>query len=361
MSANSALSMPAELNNNLLNTLYEFQPLSKLKTFLIHKTGVEYPCYSLAEILTILKDVIRGEGLFDEANPSVILCSEELEEALNMKALHVTEIRDLVLSQVTKVPDQTREKFTQSINNCKSNNIQVSTESDNQVWVGTKQTTSVLVLQNPVHPKMKNCQQRNANISTVVVTDQLAKFSLKPKFLKVVQTVPGIDPKQTSFSYEEITSLLSKYILSRKDQIFDKRNLKLALVGKDPLGEAFGVKAFHRCQVNILIRTQLITDVEEGYDNDTDDDADTTKDEDVVTNTTSPGINVLIPREPFKMFSKKGTHEVHSLKTDSRSGQNERLMKSTRSVKVLSKLCQNCAKVGKSMLKVWKSCAKGAP
>eukprot|EP00092_Neocalanus_flemingeri_P016377 GFUD01017726.1.p1 GENE.GFUD01017726.1~~GFUD01017726.1.p1 ORF type:complete len:350 (+),score=74.25 GFUD01017726.1:187-1236(+) len=349
MSANSALSMPAQLNKNLLNTLYEFQPLSKLKTFLIHKTGVEDPCYSLAEILTILKDVIRGEGLFDEANPSVILCSEELEEALNMKALHVTEIRDLVLSQVTKVPDQTREKSTQSINNFKSNNIQVSTESDNQV------------LQNPVHPKMKNCQQRNANISTVVVSDQLAKFTLKPKFLKVVQTVPGMDPKQTSFSYEEITSLLSKYILSRKDQIFDKRNLKLALVGKDPLGEAFGVKAFHRCQVNILIRTQLITDVEEGYDNDTDDDADTTKDEDVVTNTTSPGINVLIPREPFKMFSKKGTHEVHSLKTDSRSGQNERLMKSTRFVEVVSKLCQNCAKVGKSMLKVWKSCAKGAP
>eukprot|EP00092_Neocalanus_flemingeri_P014195 GFUD01015315.1.p1 GENE.GFUD01015315.1~~GFUD01015315.1.p1 ORF type:complete len:245 (-),score=34.26 GFUD01015315.1:92-826(-) len=229
------------------------------------------------------------------------------------------------------------------------------------VWVGTKQTTSVVVLQNPVHLKMKDCQHRTASISTVVVTDQLAKFSLKPKFLKVVQTVPGMDPKQTSFSYEEITSLLSKYILSRKDQIFDQRNLKLALVGKDPLGEAFGVKAFHRCQVNILIRTQLITDVEEGYDNDMDDDADTTKDEDDVTNTTSPGFNVLIPREPFNMFSKKGTHEVHSLKTDSRSGQNERLMKSTRFVEVVSKLCQHCAKVGKSMLKVWKSCAKGAP
>ena len=52
--------------------------------------------------------------------------------------------------------------------------------------------------------------------------------------------------------------LLSKYILSRKDEIFDPRNIKVALVGKDPIGEAFGVKAFHRCQVNSLLRSQLI-------------------------------------------------------------------------------------------------------
>jgi len=31
--------------------------------------------------------------MFDEWNPSVIMCCPLLEEALNMKALHVTEIR----------------------------------------------------------------------------------------------------------------------------------------------------------------------------------------------------------------------------------------------------------------------------
>ena len=45
------------------------------------------------QILTTLRDVIRGEGMFDPANPSVILCSPDLEEALNMKALHTIEIR----------------------------------------------------------------------------------------------------------------------------------------------------------------------------------------------------------------------------------------------------------------------------
>ena len=48
------------------------------------------------------------------------------------------------------------------------------------------------------------------------------------------------------------------YIISRKDKIFDSGNIKLALVAQDPLGEAFKVKAFHRCQVKNLLQSQLI-------------------------------------------------------------------------------------------------------
>ena len=52
---NTAVVTPIELNINLLNTLFKFQLMSKLKRFLIIKTGVEKTYYSLAEILTILK------------------------------------------------------------------------------------------------------------------------------------------------------------------------------------------------------------------------------------------------------------------------------------------------------------------
>ena len=98
--------MPVELNRNLLKTLFKFKPMSTLKIFLITKTGVEKPYYSLKEILTSLKNIIQEEGLFDHANLSIILCSKDLEEALNMKAFHVIETRDLVLSHFTKIPDQ---------------------------------------------------------------------------------------------------------------------------------------------------------------------------------------------------------------------------------------------------------------
>ena len=35
-------------------------------------------------------------------------------------------------------------------------------------------------------------------------------------------------------------------------------NIKVALVHNDPLGEAFGVRAFHRIQVSNLLRSQLL-------------------------------------------------------------------------------------------------------
>ena len=41
--------------------------------------------------------------MYDLRNPSIIMCSSELESALDMKSLHVTEIRDLVLRQLDKI------------------------------------------------------------------------------------------------------------------------------------------------------------------------------------------------------------------------------------------------------------------
>ena len=124
---------------------------------------------------------------------------------------------------------------------------------------------------------------RKANISTTIFTDKNANYTLKEKFLNVVRSIPGTDKAKTVFTQKEVTSLVSKYILSRKDTMFDPRNIKLALVNKDPIGDAFGVMAFHRCQINNLIRAQLIP-----VNNDCPTDVE------IVTNTSSPGVNVII-------------------------------------------------------------------
>ena len=244
-----------KLNKNLLDTLFKFVPLSKLKKFLISKTGVEKTYYSLAEILIILKNVIRGEGMFDPANPSVILCSPNLEEALDMRALHVTEIRNLVLSHITKVPDQCiRKNVNQQIDNFKGEQIGASRTNL------TNKAPKDLV---PVPSRII----RTANISTAIFTNKNAKFTLKPLFLKVIQSVHGTNSEKTVYTYEEVTLLLSKYILSKRDNMFDHRNIKLALVSGTPLGDAFGVSAFHRCQVNNLLRSQLIPVKDNFYPN----------------------------------------------------------------------------------------------
>lgn len=52
--------------------------------------------------------------------------------------------------------------------------------------------------------------------------------------------------------------MISAYIQAHKETFIDKRNINLIMVDGDPLGEAFGVKAFHQCQVYHLIKSQLV-------------------------------------------------------------------------------------------------------
>ena len=214
-------STPAELKVDLLNTIYQFNPRSRLEGFLIQKTKSRKTHYSLREILMDLKIIIREEKMFDESNPSIIICSTELERALGVRALHVAEIRDIVLSQLTRVSDKT----------CGKDLIQVEKNSGSPV---------------------------NISRTNTFLKNKYEKFAIRPNLLKVLRLVPGTDDSKIIFSYEEVTQILSKYILSRKDDILDPRNISLALVSDDPIGRAFGVRAFHRCQITDLLKKQLI-------------------------------------------------------------------------------------------------------
>ena len=99
--ANHGGATPMGFNES---TLFKLNPLSRLKSYMVSKTGVEKTHYSLLELLTVLKDIIRGEGMLDSSNPTVIICSQDLEEVLNMRTLYVTDIRDLIWSLLTRDP-----------------------------------------------------------------------------------------------------------------------------------------------------------------------------------------------------------------------------------------------------------------
>ena len=91
----------SELNYKLLNTSFLFKPGSKLRDFLLEKGGIINKKYHLLlEIMIGLKDIIKEEILFDIGNPRIILCSPSLEDSLNRKAVHVSEIRNEVLKHL---------------------------------------------------------------------------------------------------------------------------------------------------------------------------------------------------------------------------------------------------------------------
>ena len=88
---------------------------------------------------------------------------------------HVTEIRDVVLSQMVAIEHPSNNGFSQDQERLRSNRSTFDIE---------------------------------------------ATFFFRPDFLKVLQQVPGVKPTTTVFKFREITSLLSQYILLNKDKFF---------------------------------------------------------------------------------------------------------------------------------------------
>lgn len=84
-----------------------------------------------------------------------------------------------------------------------------------------------------------------------------AKCRVSPSLLKVMYKVEIVDKKQKVFTYKEVLGSVVKYISINQERFLDYRNAKVALVEKDIIGKAFGVKAFARSQIPSLIQTHL--------------------------------------------------------------------------------------------------------
>ena len=213
-----------------------FAANSKLHRYLAYKCpGFINICkkdYNLYEVLLAMKKVISSEKLFDVQNPTVIICDPCLEDALEVKALHVSEIKDFVGKQFFLIdPNQ--------------------------------QTVDSIGLQNGDSFQLPSWASSSANAVIARVNacnnfDIEGKYKVKPEFLKLLHSVKGVNPNQTVFHYREITQLLSDYIMGNKHSFFDLKNIRVAMVGNDQLGKAFGVRAFARSQVTSLLRAQLV-------------------------------------------------------------------------------------------------------
>jgi hypothetical protein len=70
---------------------------SRLRTYLAFMKPASQFIYrdvtSLDEVLQYLKEIISADKLYDPRNASIVLCDRDLELALDVKALHLTELR----------------------------------------------------------------------------------------------------------------------------------------------------------------------------------------------------------------------------------------------------------------------------
>lgn len=237
------MSETREVNQNILHSHYAFKADSPLRGYIKKKRHLLRWFYTLAEVLTILKEIIRDEEMFDMRNPAIILCDQDLEKALGMKALHVTQIREQVYKQLTVIPSEYKEEILQLKEISPIANQPLSTPNTRN---------------EPINTAISSAGPIATKIEPDIYKDKSSKFLLKPLFRQVLSILPNFDTNHSFFTFEEVTALLCEYIDLKRESIIDPRNKKLAIVKNDPLGEVFNVDAFHKDQTTSLLKKQLM-------------------------------------------------------------------------------------------------------
>lgn len=92
-----------EIISELLSK-YKFSTGSRLNVYLeTIKPGILPKVFKLVALLNMLKSIINNTRQFDQKNQVIILCNDDLAFALDVTALHVTQLKDYVYKQLELV------------------------------------------------------------------------------------------------------------------------------------------------------------------------------------------------------------------------------------------------------------------
>ena len=218
------------------------------------RTGVVKPTHSLAEVESTILRGVAMQSLYSDRNPEIIVCDRELSEALDVAALHCSELRTHLLERILV-------------------NVDSGTEP-RPLWsvlppvikfVGGKIQTFGAPLNLTAEFGVSE------TYDSVLKPEKDARFLFSDRLLHFFRNNTAVDKNKAIFTFEEICVLLSSYIIANKHRLFDMRNIKLCICKGDPLEQALNVDYFHRSQVVRLLRGQMIPYMNADQSSDSDD------------------------------------------------------------------------------------------
>lgn len=267
---------PLEDHREQLNNFYTFKFDSALYKY-IQEEKIEMPIYfTLSNLLTSVHNHVFGKTQAADTNPPFFLCDEEIEKL---------PLKQLIKTQINRISDPLQTILTNATNKYKKReNAELCYDDDDAMAPSPKKVKINQEMEadpnsdsDSEHPNSDSDSSTCGSLETTILHTKytraagLAFIKKKPDFLNpkalfylstalevALKKLPNFPENCHFFTYDEICSMVSQYILMQKEKIFDERNILVAVVKEDPLGTAFGVDAFHRCQVTSLLRKQII-------------------------------------------------------------------------------------------------------
>lgn len=209
----------------LLGQTFSFKPNCKLKAIIERDLEQEVESFTLVEILHKINDLIKRHGMLDRNNQSIILCDAELEEALNMKALHSLELLSAVIEHVSQ-----DDSFDSNVTNIFNSSYRISTS-------------------------MQDIRGQNITQAQTITTPQDEQQYIIQDQLKNL-----IGLHQHTYSMSDLIQALASHVQNSPTIFVDARNPKIAFIEEDPLGKIFNMKAFHTSQIHYILSYFIDTD-----------------------------------------------------------------------------------------------------
>ena len=235
-------STTQDIRQELLSS-YRFSPGSRLQEYLRkQKPGILPRVFKFIALLNIFKDLIENTKQFDFKNQAIILCNHEMEHALNVSVLHVTQVKEYMYKQLEFVCEYTPQillgiSSRPFIVRCFPAQTTINVSADSDPPAISKTVT-------------QNVSDEN---SLALPTYYIMYFQLR----KVLCTLSSFPRTKIIFTFKEVKELIGEYIMSKRIALFDYRNPYVCVIDKDPLGEIFQVDAFHYTQLSELLLHNL--------------------------------------------------------------------------------------------------------
>ena len=199
----------------------------------------------ISDILTIIRDDVRENKMYDPTNPDIIILSGNAKEVLQARYLHKTELPCLIMEQMSISMARQRSHHIQTPSAIRAEVLQVLEEVDRHVEL----------IASEAPPPGKTIFQ----FSTQVESYSTSSFSITLALRRVLRTLPDHHEREL-YTYIELYNSVSMYITTNS-QLIDEQNHEIIKCKHDRLGEAFLVDTFHKCQLKILITAQLVAEV----------------------------------------------------------------------------------------------------
>ena len=246
-------------NNNIqpFADIRRFHPDSKLHSYLAYRfTGqvtMQQTDYRLPVIILHVTQIIEMDGLYDEENPSIVLCDNFLADALNIPVFHVVDIHKIVSRQLFELPISREWRDHNGF--VPYNPIPAEIMDFVRSPISTNpMNINSHALPSWAKPDAIAVKARELLNDNYPPTDF---YYVSKELLTAFRTLDGIDKEQLIFQYRDIELMFSGYLEENKENLFDLRHTLIALIRGDVLHDALKVQAFHKHQAVALLRTQL--------------------------------------------------------------------------------------------------------